>query len=311
MGLAQWDVVTSTCSHCGNRDSHERFRSIAGVWYRCGRCNYAWRGLGQSLAAVFARPHSDRSAGARAIDRDRHPRSGRLAQAQARAPRPVPAAPQRRPSSPAHVSGQRPAGAEHWLAGVEAGLAAGHPVTPGGSGATDPDGWTSGPRRLSERQVDPAPTVDADGNNQPDVLSDPAGDHRLAVEASPANVVRPLEDAQTSGEPRSELDGRLETTETLSVVYRDAAGGRRGERPVAPSGERSRVNRETSSSTTLQADPPASTVPIAVLMARVGDMDADLLRVGDALAKCEAAFLRLVRRRRRVVSPATFVARVY
>ena len=307
-----WLVVTSTCSYCGHRAAHERFRSIGGTWRRCGRCNYAWRGLGQSLAAVFARPLLGACARAPVIDRDFQPLS--TLSAVTRAPRPAPAALQHHSSSQASGSDQGPTGAEDWLADVEARFAGEHHGTQSGSGANDPVAPIS-ISRAAARRLDTTTTANATETYQTDALVDPDWDHWLAcleagyertdvegtsnAAASPVDVARSeLADIPTSGERRPGLDSWLDTVDGLSLGCRDAEVGRHGERPVEDSGPRSCVDRpdEPCAPVLLQSRRPAPIMPVVTAVARLGEMDATLRLVGEALTRGETAYQRLVSR---------------
>jgi len=118
-----------------------------------------------------------------------------------------------------------------------------------------------------------------------DETTSSADGYPAPVETSSVDVARSdLDEVPTSGEPW--LDDWLV-----------AEMGRRVERPVEDPGRRPCVDHlDEPGVTVLQAGRPAPTVAIAVAVARLGDMGADLLRVGETLARGEAGFQRLVSR---------------
>ena len=170
-----------------------------GTWYRCNRCDYAWRGVGQTVKAMLRRPPLD----AEVVKSDVQP----LPEL-ARAPRPEPtrstapsaggavrrtAAPttRRLSSSDARLPDQGLKVDEHWLAGVEARFEAsgvtkaGRALTVDASVASDVPARDPDPRVAPEPQPGQATKANAHRVDRPQVSMDPTGDHWLAgVEAA-------------------------------------------------------------------------------------------------------------------------------
>ncbi len=263
------------------------------------------------LAAVLARPLLDEGARVPVIYRDFRRLS--TLSAVTRAPRPAPAL-HRRSSSQARGPDQGPTGSEHWLADVEARFAGEQHVTQSGSGANDPVAPISISRAAAAQRLDTTSTASADENDHPDVLVDSAGDHWLAcleaacermdVEGTSSADAYPVDAAlselagvPTSGERRPELDNWLDTVDGLSLGCRDVAEGRYVERPVEDSGTRPCVDHpEEPRAPVLRSDRPAPIMTVAAVVARLGEMDATLRLVGEALTRGETVYEGLVSR---------------
>ena len=229
-------------------------------------------------------------------------------------------------SRPPRSPDQERRGDGHWLADVEARFDGGREVTvdasvANSSPASAPDSQT-GAKRQPVRGLKAEP---GDGE-QPDDSVAPAVDHWLAdVEATyeretsvdptadnwlagvePADVQGDARDetpstaeCQTPGETRVKLDDWFDDMEEVVPLQRPAADVRRHV-------ERREQNTEAGQPGIRHPDVPvraarhdtipATAVPVADIVSRLSDMDADLVRVGNTFTKSDAAFSRLVSR---------------
>ena len=194
---------------------------------------------------------------------------------------------------------------EHWLAGLEARLADHHEGPVAVSAASDtsatvPDPevavghWLAGLEAADEQDVHKASPSTA-------ACSAPV-ESRLAT----ARSADP-EDPPSPVDSRPELDDWLDSVEVVAAVMSDRRGvrvkRRTGDIATARADERHPDELGVAPPHDDHDDQPATALTLAELVARLGDMAADLSRVEVSLSNSDAAFSRVVNRWHPVAVP--------
>ena len=300
--LLTYLVVTSICSNCGHSARHENISSIRGTWHRCSRCNYAWRGLRQTAAALLRRPRRAEVAHADSQPLAKLPKGTRLSASGGRLP------------------DQELSGDEHWLAGVEERFDAGGDLTADAPVASDMPARDPDPQVAPERQPARALTADTHDAERPNDSADPA-EHWLAgveaayedgcvseqtprateceapAESGSATVRRSdPEEVPASRNTRVEMDQWLDDMEEEVPLLGPADRRERQEKRTEAKRRPGIGHPDVLGDPALQDNRPAPAVAMADLVSQLGAMDADLVRVGYTFARCDAAFSRLVSR---------------